>query len=48
MVLSRTSRQRGLAAGARADLIEFRYDAGAKSLHVERTVVGGEVVWSAR
>lgn len=40
-------RQRGLAPGDRADLIEFKYDNAAKSISIERTWLGGECVFEA-
>ena len=41
------SRQRGLTAGDRADLVKFRFDEGAKSVHVLETYVGGKRVFKA-
>ena len=41
------SRQRGLLPGERTDLVEFDYDASAKSIRVLRTIVGGEEVYRA-
>ncbi len=40
-------RQRGLAAGERADLVRFRYDDDAKELRIIETFVGGERVFHA-
>jgi N-acetylglucosamine-6-phosphate deacetylase len=40
-------RQRGLAAGERADVVEYEYDAAAKSIKVLRTYISGELVYSA-
>jgi N-acetylglucosamine-6-phosphate deacetylase len=40
-------RQRGLAAGDRADLVIFRFDEAAKQVQVLKTIVGGEAVYSA-
>src|SRR5260370_4600512 len=39
------SRQRGLAVAERADLVRFRYDAGAQEIQVIETFVGGERVF---
>ena len=39
------SRQRGLAPGDRADLVEFRFDPDTKSIAVERTFLDGEQVF---
>lgn len=39
-------RQRGLAAGDRADIVEFRWDEETASLQVERTWMDGEQVYS--
>lgn len=41
-------RLRGLTPGDRADLVEFDFDAATKSIHVQRTWLGGEEVYSAR
>lgn len=38
-------RQRGLAPGERADVVEFGYDGETKGLRVLRTWVGGELVY---
>lgn len=40
-------RRRGLQPGERADVVEFEYDAAAKSIHVLRTWLDGELVHSA-
>jgi N-acetylglucosamine-6-phosphate deacetylase len=40
-------RQRGLAAGERADVVEFAYDAEAKAIRVMRTWLDGELVYRA-
>lgn len=40
-------RQRGLQPGERADVIEFDYDAVAKSIRLRRTWLGGKCVWTA-
>lgn len=40
------SRQRGLAPGDRADLVQFRFDTVRRSIEVEKTWVGGELVFS--
>ena len=37
-------RQRGLAAGDRADLVEFKFDSATKSIEIVRTWVGGVLV----
>jgi len=42
-----SGRQRGLAAGDRADLVIFRFDEVAKQVQVLKTIVGGEAVYSA-
>ena len=42
-----TSRQRGLVAGERADIVQFRFDAARKSIRVEKTWLSGELVYSA-
>jgi N-acetylglucosamine-6-phosphate deacetylase len=41
-----SSRQRGLTPGDRADIVEFRFDAQAKSIEVLRTFLDGELVYS--
>lgn len=41
-------RQRGLQPGERADVVEFDYDAAAKSVRVRRTWLDGEPVWQQR
>jgi N-acetylglucosamine-6-phosphate deacetylase len=38
-------RQRGLQPGERADVVEFRFDAGAKRVEVVRTWLDGELVY---
>lgn len=38
-------RQRGLAAGDRADFVLFRWDAGANKITILETIVGGESVF---
>lgn len=38
-------RMRGLQPGERADVIEFDYDAAAKSIRIRRTWLDGESVW---
>jgi N-acetylglucosamine-6-phosphate deacetylase len=40
-------RQRGLATGERADLVEFSFDPQARSVRVLRTFLSGELVYSA-
>jgi predicted amidohydrolase YtcJ len=40
-------RRRGLQPGERADIVEFDYDAAAKSLRIVRTWLGGELVYEA-
>lgn len=40
-------RQRGLAAGERADIVEFDYDKDAASIRVRRTWLDGEMVYEA-
>lgn len=40
-------RQRGLQPGDRADVVEFDYDAKAKSIRVRRTWLDGELVFTA-
>lgn len=40
-------RQRGLAAGERADLVLFKFDPDSKSIEVLKTFVSGEQVYSA-
>lgn len=40
-------RLRGLQPGERADIVEFEYDAAAKSIRVTRTWVEGELAWQA-
>jgi N-acetylglucosamine-6-phosphate deacetylase len=40
-------RQRGLSAGEKADLVRFRWDAGANLLEVQETIVGGMSVYRA-
>lgn len=40
-------RLRGLQPGERADIIEFEYDAAARSIRVTRTWVEGELAWQA-
>ena len=39
------NRQRGLTPGERADIVEFRYDAPRQSIRIERTWLGGELVY---
>src|SRR6266849_6464553 len=39
-------RERGLAAGERADLVLFDFDPRNNSIHVQATYVGGRKVWS--
>ncbi|HET8548224.1 MAG TPA: amidohydrolase family protein [Bryobacteraceae bacterium] len=39
-------RQRGLAAGDRADLVLFRFDPETCGIQVEKTIVGGREVWA--
>ncbi len=41
------NRQRGLAAGERADLVEFRYDEAGARITIEKTWLEGELVYSA-
>ena len=41
------SRQRGLVPGDRGDLVEFDLDPSRKAIAVRRTIVSGEVVYSA-
>ncbi|HUS06772.1 MAG TPA: amidohydrolase family protein [Bryobacteraceae bacterium] len=38
-------RQRGMAAGERADLVQFRFDEQSKSIEILRTIVGGNEVY---
>lgn len=38
-------RMRGLQPGERADIVEFDFDAAAKSIRVRRTWLDGELVW---
>jgi len=40
-------RQRGLAAGERADFVLFRYEPDTKRINVVQTIVGGRQVYSA-
>jgi N-acetylglucosamine-6-phosphate deacetylase len=40
-------RLRGLQPGERADIVEFDYDAAAKTIRVTRTWVEGELAWQA-
>jgi len=40
-------RQRGLAAGERADLVVFRWDSARKAIRIEQTYLDGELVYSA-
>lgn len=40
-------RQRGLLPGERADVVEFDYDAKAKSIRIRRTWLNGELVFAA-
>lgn len=40
------NRQRGLAAGERADLVAFRFDPEAKRIEIERTWLAGELVYT--
>jgi predicted amidohydrolase YtcJ len=40
-------RQRGLAPGERADIVEFDFDEQAKSIRVLRTWLDGELVFEA-
>jgi N-acetylglucosamine-6-phosphate deacetylase len=40
-------RQRGLAAGDRADLVLFRYDASTRQVEVLKTIAGGREVFTA-
>jgi N-acetylglucosamine-6-phosphate deacetylase len=40
-------RQRGLAAGDRADLVLFRYDDATKEIEIVQTIAGGQVVFNA-
>jgi N-acetylglucosamine-6-phosphate deacetylase len=42
-----SGRLRGLEPGERADLVEFTFDAGSRSLSVLRTWLSGELVYSA-
>ena len=42
------NRQRGLAAGERADLVAFRFDAKMKRIEIERTWLSGELVYSRK
>ncbi|MFN7997493.1 MAG: amidohydrolase family protein [Bryobacteraceae bacterium] len=41
------ARSRGLAAGERADIIQFRFDPVAKSIRIESTYVSGKKVYQA-
>jgi len=40
------NRQRGLAAGERADIVAFRFDRETKRIEIERTWLSGELVYS--
>ena len=40
------NRQRGLAAGERADIVAFRFDRETKRIEIERTWFSGELVYS--
>lgn len=40
-------RQRGLAPGDRADLVQLRFDARRKKIRIEKTFLGGREVYSA-
>lgn len=40
------NRQRGLAAGERADIVAFRFDRETKRIQIERTWFSGELVYS--
>ena len=42
-----TSRQRGLAPGERGDLVEFDFDPSRSVITVRRTILSGQVVYSA-
>jgi N-acetylglucosamine-6-phosphate deacetylase len=39
-------RQRGIATGERADLVQFRFDEESKSIDVMQTIVGGKQVYA--
>lgn len=41
------NRQRGLQPGEKADLVEFTFDEAASKVHVQRTWLGGELVFEA-
>jgi N-acetylglucosamine-6-phosphate deacetylase len=41
-----TSRQRGITAGDRADLVQFRFDSNRQSIEVEKTWLSGDLVFS--
>ncbi|MGH9631012.1 MAG: N-acetylglucosamine-6-phosphate deacetylase [Bryobacteraceae bacterium] len=41
-------RQRGLATGERADLVQFLFDPQRKSIEILKTIVGGREVYSAK
>ena len=41
------ARQRGLAAGERADIIEFQFDQETKHIHIDTVYMDGEKVYSA-
>ena len=40
------NRQRGLAAGERADIVAFRFDRETKRIEIEHTWFSGELVYS--
>ncbi|MBI4875558.1 MAG: amidohydrolase family protein [Acidobacteria bacterium] len=42
-----SGRQRGLTPGDRADLVAFRFDPDTKSIRIERTWLGGKLVYSS-
>ena len=41
------SRQRGLAPGDRADIIQFRLDEATRTIRIEKTWLAGKLVYSA-
>jgi N-acetylglucosamine-6-phosphate deacetylase len=40
-------RQRGLAPGDRADIVQLRFDPRQKKIRIEKTFLSGREVWSA-
>lgn len=41
------ARQKGLFPRERADLVQFRFDPSSGQIHIERTFLDGELIWSA-